>query len=362
VTETEIKNIFFLSPRMQQRGITKYSLNLARELVRRGYGVSIACGHGPLADQFEEANIPMSKYNDIDRRLRSPFLARRIRAHIEEFGADVLHVQSLDMVPMGARLASPLRLPMAVTIHKLIARRRETWGLGWKAARVIAVSEAVREDLVNIGHVPKEKIEVIPNGLDLDDYALPAPTPGGVPVVGVAGPLEKVKGVGFFVEAAKLILDHVRGVQFLIAGDGAEERSLRRLARRLGISKNVIFAGDIQDYLAILKTIDILVLPSLQEGLGFTVLEAMAVGKPVVASAVGGVYSLVRDGETGFLVDKSDSKAIAGKVLQLLRDRDLAAQMGQRARAIVEKEFDIWTVADRTIEVYKLAANPAVLA
>ncbi|NOZ21056.1 MAG: glycosyltransferase family 4 protein [Planctomycetes bacterium] len=361
MAEHGLKNVFFLSAQMQQRGTSKYTLSLAKELARRGYAISVACGPGPLAGRFSEATIDHVEYDHIDSRLRSPFLVRKIARQMRDCEADVFHLQSSEALGLGLALASVVRIPMVATIHRPLLRGWRIWRLGRKAVRVIAVSEAVREDLVNLGGVPKEKIEVIPNGLDLNEYAAPPPRAAGPPVIGVIGPLEKVKGQEFFLDAAKAILNTLRDVEIVIVGSGSEEANLRRQARRLGIAKQVTLATDIADYRPVLSTIDIFVLPSLQEGFGFSVLEAMASGKPVVASAVGGVYSLVIDGETGFLVDKGDGKAIAARVLQILRNPEMAAQMGKRAREMVEKEFDIWKVANRTVEQYKLALEPAAV-
>jgi len=362
MADKEPKNIFFLSAQMQQRGTSKYTLSLGKELVRRGARVSVACGPGPLAYRFDEAHVDYVEYDHIDSRLRSPFLVRRIVRQLRDFDTGILHLQSSDVLRLGMAVASAARVPMVATIHQPLLRGWRIWRLGRRAQRVIAVSEAVREDLVNLGGVPKEKIEVIPNGLDLKEYAPPPPRSSGPPVVGVIGPLEKMKGQQFFIDAAKSVLNAMRDVEIVVVGSGSEETSLRKQVRRLGIAKQVTFATDIADYRPALKAIDIFVLPSVQEGFGFTVLEAMASGKPVVASAVGGVYSLVIDGETGFLVDKGDSKAIAARVLQILRNPEMAEQMGRRAREMVEKEFDIWKVANRTIEQYKMALQPATVA
>ncbi|MEW6360038.1 MAG: glycosyltransferase family 4 protein [Planctomycetota bacterium] len=359
MAEQEFKNIFFLSGRMEQRGTTKYSLSLARELVRRGYSISVACGPGPMAYRLDEAKIAHVVYDHIDGRLRSPFLVQKIVRQMREFEADIFHLQSSQALRLGLAIASAIRIPMVATIHKPLLRGWSIWRLGRKAARVIAVSEAVREDLVNLAGVPKEKIEVIPNGLNLKEYVFSPRRASGPPVIGVIGPLEKEKGQRFFLDAAKVILAARQDVEIVIVGSGPEEINLRKQAARLGIAKKVTFATDLADYRPVLNALDIFVLPSVQEGFGFSVLEAMAAGKPVVASAVGGVYSLVIDGETGFLVDKGDSKSIAERALQILRDPEMAARMGKRAREMVEKEFDIWNVANRTVEQYKLSLQPA---
>ena len=105
VAQQEIKNIFLLGQRMQQRGISEYTLNLAKELMRRGYAVSVACGPGPLAHQFAEANINITQYDHIERRFRSPFLVGRLLNQLREFRPDILHVQSSDMGSLGAEMS-----------------------------------------------------------------------------------------------------------------------------------------------------------------------------------------------------------------------------------------------------------------
>ena len=139
------------------------------------------------------------------------------------------------------------------------------------------------------------------------------------------GPLEAVKGHVFFLGAAQRVAAAHPETEFLVAGAGPEEENLRRLARELGINHNVTFASNLYDFSASLAAMDIFCLPSLRQGLGTIMLEAMALGRPVIASGVGGIYSVVRNNETGLVVPPSDSAALAERILEL------SARSGPRA-------------------------------
>jgi glycosyltransferase involved in cell wall biosynthesis len=220
---------------------------------------------------------------------------------------------------------------------------------------VVAVSEALREFLVNESKVPKEKIDVVPNGLDLSAYkaAPPFARPDQVPVVGSFGRLEPVRGFEYFIKAAKIVVDAGHKVEFLIVGAGSDEGRLRDLVFRLDMSKCVTFHSEPCDYSRRIDSMDIVVVCPLREGFGMVALEAMGCGRPVIASAVGGMYSLIKDGETGLLVPPKDPDGIAERIITLLRDKEEAERLGLRARALVEEKFTMEIVADKTEAVYR---------
>jgi len=348
--------VVLLSGKMIRRASSYYTLSLARELARRRLDVEVIGGSGPMWDEFSRARLHGRAFEHIEERFRSLFKKRAVLEHLRNVRAGILHVQHLTMARFGRGLARRLNIPMVVTVHSSF-RRRHARALQGQNVKVIAVSEPLREDLVNIGRVPKDKIVVIPNGLDLADYRASPPLRNGTtPVVGIIGPLVRLKGQAYFLKAAQRLLELERDIQFLIVGSGPDEKELRKLTARLGIQSNVTFAVGISRHRSLIETIDIFVFPSFEEGLGFNVLEAMASGRPVVASSVGGVYSVVRDEETGYLVDKGDVAAMVDRTLRLLRNPQLAAEMGARARSVVEKNFDIRKVVDRTLEVYREVA------
>jgi glycosyltransferase involved in cell wall biosynthesis len=198
-------------------------------------------------------------------------------------------------------------------------------------------------------------VTVIHSGVDAPQKVEGAPIldPGHTPVVGTAGPLEAVKGIPFFLGAAQKVIAVNKNVQFLVSGAGPEEANLRRLARDLGIAEQVTFAPNLVDLFTSLSAMDIFCLPSLRQGLGTIMLEAMALGRPVIATGVGGVYSAVRDNETGLVVPPSDSRRLAERILELLEDPLRARALADAGRRQVLEEFSVQRMVKETAELYR---------
>lgn len=186
-------------------------------------------------------------------------------------------------------------------------------------------------------------------------------------VVLIVGHLSEVKGYPTFLRACASIAAHVDGCSFVALGGEMIARGYRgqleRLAEELGILDRVQFLGWRREVVEILHAADVVVLPSLIEGLPMAVLEAMACGRPVVATAVNGTPEAVVDGETGFLIPPNDAAALAAAVLRLLRDPTLARQMGAAGRRRVERDFSIERSMASVHALYdELLARPPVAA
>ena len=174
--------------------------------------------------------------------------------------------------------------------------------------------------------------------------------PGHFPVVSTAGPLEAIKGIPYFLGAARQVLASRRDVEFLVAGAGPEEANLRRVARELDIADRVTFVPYVLGFSDSLAATDIFCLPSLQQGLGSIMLEAMALGRPVIATGVGGVSSVIRDGETGLIVPPQNSGELARRIIELLDQPARARAMGAQARKLVVEQYSVDTMVHRTAQ------------
>ena len=213
--------------------------------------------------------------------------------------------------------------------------------------RIVAVSEATARFLKDERGVPEDRIQVIPYGVDLTKYTTEKSTRmrkelGFSPketIVGVVARLEPQKGHVYLIEAAQKIIDMFPRVKFVFIGKGGLREELEEKIRKAGLSEHFVFLGFREDVSMVLRAVDIFALPSLFEGLPNVVLEAMAAGKPVVASAVDGSVEAVVEGETGFLSPPKDTDALAQALLRLLKDPDLARQMGLNGRKRVENHF-----------------------
>ncbi|GIS60663.1 MAG: hypothetical protein CM1200mP2_28880 [Planctomycetaceae bacterium] len=222
-------------------------------------------------------------------------------------------------------------------------------GKYWRAVR-----RGERAWLGRMG-VSADRVVVVPGGVDVPDVQrlVGVLEPDHVPSVGTAGPLEAVKGLPYFLNAAQKVLAAGRDAEFLVAGAGPEENNLRRLAGELGIRDRVTFLPNPPDFSDALAAMDVFCLPSLQQGLGTIMLEAKSLARPVIASAVGGVCSVLRDGETGMVVPPEDSAALAGRMLSLLDDPVAARTIGEAGRRDVLARFGTVTMVERTVSVYK---------
>ena len=267
---------------------------------------------------------------------------------------DLIHVQSRRMIPAGMWLAEQLGVPFIVTVHDFLQPREQLRFDQLLGKRIICVSDTVKSDLLNRTDLPEELFTVIRSGVEVppEQHLHSVLEPGHVPVVGTAGPLESLKGLPFFLGAAQKILASSHDVEFLVAGTGPEERNLRRLARELGIADHVTFISKLYDFSPSLSAIDIFCQPSLRQGLGTIMLEAMALGKPVIATGVDELYRLVHDGVNGLVVPPSDSSQLALKIVELLNDPIRARSLGQAGRKMVLEEFGVASMIDQTVRLY----------
>lgn len=234
--------------------------------------------------------------------------------------------------------------------------------------RFICVSRDLEQWLVGVVGIPRHKVRQLYNGVDHERFDRsaerpadwPADWPAGALIVGTVGRLAAVKDQQSVIRALVRIFSlrpDLRGVlRCIVVGEGPERQSLEESLRRAGLADCVWLAGDRDDVPALLAAFDVFVLPSLGEGISNTVLEAMAAGRPVVATRVGGNPELIRDGESGRLVPVGDSEALATVILELIDDPRERRAIGEAGCRDVRERFD-WT---RTVSGY-LAVYDEVL-
>lgn len=237
----------------------------------------------------------------------------------------------------------------------------------WSSA-VTCCSDAVRWSAMFLIGGPHERYQTIHNGVDCERFAGGMPLGraevglrDGLPVIGTVCRLDgQVKGLPFLLEAVAQ-LNCASGslpCQMLIVGDGPAHAELRGLSVKLGIAEQVVFMGARCDVERLLPLMDIFVLPSLAEGFGIAIVEAMAAARPVVATAVGGIPEIVVDGDTGLLVPPGDSVALAAAIERLLRDPAYARSLGERGRLRARQKFSIESAVRKHEELYEaLLAN-----
>ena len=290
---------------------------------------------------------------------------------IDRVRPDIVNPHLFRSVVVAAPLARWHRVPAVVETY----HGREGWRCGpirgsflpdrllaRFLTRVIAVSEAARDFLVRVKRYPADKVVVVPNGRDLS-----ALVPGReresarkelgldyhTPIVGVVGRLEDQKGHRYLLDAWPAVTRDFPDARLLVVGDGSRRATLEAQVGALAIAPSVIFTGFRADVARMLDAIDVLALPSLYEGMPLTAIEAAAMARPVVATAVDGTPEVVEHGVTGFLVPPANPPALGGALVTLLADGERARQMGAAGRRRTLERFDLGRQVEATAAVYR---------
>jgi glycosyltransferase involved in cell wall biosynthesis len=280
-----------------------------------------------------------------------PFRVIRLACAIRRCAPDVVQTYGFYSNLPGLLAALFAGVPVRIAGRRelgeyppLAQRRGDRWV--WRLShRVIANSEAVRQRLIGHERVAPGKVVVIRNGIDLRHWPFPDHPMGGngEAVVGMVAHFREEKDHATFLRAAREILEVVPSARFCLIGSGPLEAVIRECAHRLGITAQLEFLGRLggQALQAAVRQFRVSVLTSKSEGLPNVVLESMAAGRPVIATAVGGIPELIEDGVTGFLVPPEDPMSLAERIVCLLKEPSLARSMGERGRQKVEGEFTI---------------------
>ncbi|HLI78816.1 MAG TPA: glycosyltransferase family 4 protein [Candidatus Binataceae bacterium] len=341
-------------------------LGLTLGLLRNGHRAELACDpRGQLYERARRESVechPLAIHSAID------FAAGlRLRALLTGARYDVVHFHTSrahSMAPFARGHADALIVTrrMDYRPNRLFA----PYLYNRAVDAVAAISHRVADALGEAG-VARDHLRIIASGVDCEHFR-PASSSEretararldiatGDFFVGTVGALEGRKGHRYLLQAiARLKRD--RGarsrIKCAIAGAGAMRDDLAHLARELGIANDTLFLGMVGDTRQLLDALDLFVFPSLQEGLGVALLEAMACGLPVVATRAGGIVDAVEDHQNGLLVSPCDAAAIAAAIVDLENDASWRARLGSAARARIAENFSMDTMTQKTIDLYR---------
>jgi glycosyltransferase involved in cell wall biosynthesis len=229
-------------------------------------------------------------------------------------------------------------------------------------AAVVAVSAEVEQQLLNSG-VTREKIHLVRNGIDLRPFDNPSPSLRESPtplIVGLIGRLAPEKGVDIFIQAAQRVLAELPSTRFVIIGDGPDRDKLQSLIDELHIDSNVTLLGRRDDMPSVYASLDLMVSSSRQEGLPIALLEGMASRRPIIATSVGDVPTVIRNNATGILVPPANIDALATAIITLLKESTLREHLGSAARKLIEDDFSAARMTADYLRVYEAAATKTI--
>ncbi len=298
---------------------------------------------------------------------RDPYFFFNLCSKLRKNSVHILHVHGFSAATLG-RIAGLVSFVPGMICHVHTTRDHYSRKnliiekiLSYGTDRFICCSQAVADLMISKENFPTRKLSVIYNGVDINKYHISGQDINdkrNVFIVGCIASLFPHKGHRYLLEAAKAVTEKMGGrVKFIFAGDGIEKSRLIKFAHDLDLKDTVDFKGVVSDIPTFLSACDLVVLPStLREGLGLSLIEAMAAGKPVVGTALGGIPEVIENGTNGFLVPPRDPTALSDAIITILENTDLAIEMGNRGRETVKSKFTlqimIKTIEKLYIELY----------
>lgn len=352
--------------RPSKGGAFGHAVRLSRELRARGYDAAICGPHGHLADALDVPIFDVA----IPRRphlIHHPTAVARIGSVFRRYAPDVIHAHGSQggVAARLARVAMP-ETPLVFSPHNFaftnyftnrvergVYRSIEV-ALARLATRFLCVCEAECRAAATVA--PRRRLRVVHNGIEplqpaAPDAELSALASAG-PLIGVVAEMQPPKGLRSMVAAMPRILAARPDATLVIAGDGPERVDLEAEIADLGIGERVRLLGSVDGVAGLIGAADVYVQPGWSESFPYSVLEAMSLAAPIVATDVGGVGEAVEDGVTGRLVASKDPAALAAATLELLADRELAGRLGEAARDRMMSRFRLDQMVEGTLEVY----------
>ncbi|MEP6977906.1 MAG: glycosyltransferase family 4 protein [Thermoleophilia bacterium] len=373
--------------RLNMGGPALHVSYLTAGLAKRGYETtlvagSLAPGEDSMAFVADELGVDVVRIDELHREIspaRDVVAALRLARLIRKVRPHILHTHTAKAGAVGraaALLAGNARPPVVVhTFHGHVLRgyfdplrtrafRQLERTLARSTTALVAVSPQVRDDLVELDVAPATRFAVVRLGIELDQRVSTGSNGrsetrrvlgiGERPfTVGWIGRMTEIKRTDDVLLAFKSLRERGIDARLCLVGDGPDRDHVERRAHELGVMRETLFLGYQEQVASFFSAFDVFILPSANEGTPVTAIEALAAGKPVVATRVGGIPDVVRDGEDGFLVAPGDVDALADRLAQLATDEKLRERMGESARARVRERYSVERMVDDVDRLYR---------
>lgn len=353
-------------------GAENYLVNLSKKLKEKGHDVYILSSNPQnrknpdlsVAEFLSKSGLPFKLVN-IGFKY-SPLAVLKVLYFSKKNNIEIIHTHLSKANVIGAIVSKILRLKSVATAHGLNKKSQYKY-----VGHIICVSNAVKENLLSQG-VSEKRLHVIYNGIDagrfnpdaegLHKRSLERSSEGDLTLknnerfnVGIIARLSYEKGVDLFLEAARSALNKIPDLKFFIAGNGVLKDELIKRADNLGIGNSVYFLGFIGDNLiSFINELDVVVFPSLKEGLPLALIESMSMEKIVIVSNAGGMPEVVQDGKNGFVVKKGDIDGIYQKLIFVYNNKTIIGKIGKEARKTVMEKFNTDIMANKTEDLFKI--------
>ncbi len=359
--------------RKAEGGMKEHYITLVKGLLNKGHQVTALCDF-PQQDlndlRLEGAQVIPYSFPDTIKPLADIRKIRELENIMSSVQPDILHCHGFKAGLIGRLARRQPGCYVVYSIHNFASYGRGSLGrmmLGclekWSYRRtdaVICVSQALRDHMINDMELSPERIHVVYNskpdwgtggngvkirsqyGIDKNDI-----------LIGTAARLIPSKGIHLLLEAGPGVLMQYPNVVFMIAGSGPEETRLRILAEQNGISEHVRFAGHVSNMHDYYSAFDMFILPTMTEGLGITILEAMSFGLPIIATSTGGIPELIKNGENGILVKPNSTHEIQSAILDLLKNPHTAQEYGRQAKIDIQTGFSAEAMVSRINSIFE---------
>ena len=356
-------------------GLEKILTTIVLNLNKKKYNVSVWCLRegGFFADKLVKEGIDV-KILRISTS-RNPLSIYKLYRLLKSHKFDIIHTHAYSAGTIGRVSAFLAGVTIVISHNHSVYTYYNKyyhfveWLLSFITDRVICISDKINVFAREIQRISAKELITIHNGID-DVCAVTGKRSSGLKkelgipikhsVVGTIAHLEEHKGLKYLLKAASLLLASRSDISFLFVGEGTLKGELKKLCVDLKIEKDVIFAGERSDIPGLLFSIDIFVLPSLREGLPLAILEAMACGKPVIATNVGGIPEVLKHGENGILVSPKDPEALYRAMNELLDNRKKREKMGRKGKRVCDESFRAKIMVENIEGLYDFFINKKV--